>query len=260
MQQLLISGLVIVAAAAVILLLRRMIARTMPAERVAESEKILPFLIGTIGGYYGLLTGFVVSITWGGVQSVRNAALVEINALADLDRIALTLPAPAGPELRQSVGDYLRAVIDHDLSAMARGRVSSEATAAYGRLWSTAVRTRPNAEPWEASLLGRAFDKVGLVGEQRRIRILISTESLPAVVWMILLFGGVIILAGGTIASLRYGPPVREAMIAVAAMLCVVLFTIYAMDHPFRFGFGPAGSRYETLWQASHSADLRAAH
>jgi hypothetical protein len=73
---------------------------------------------------------------------------------------------------------------------------------------------------------------------------------------MILLFGGVIILAGGTIASLRYGPPVREAMIAVAAMLCVVLFTIYAMDRPFRYGFGPEENRYEALWHASHSGEM----
>ena len=256
MKPFLISGLLVVAAAAVILVLRILMARALPAERLAESEKILPFLIGTIGGYYGLLTGFVVSITWGGVQSVRSAALVEINALADLDRIALTLPAPAGPALRRNVGDYLRSVVDHDLDAMAHGRVSREATAAYGRLWSTVVKSPPDAEAWEASLLGRAFDKVGVVGEQRRIRILISTESLPAVVWIILLFGGAIILAGGTIVSLRYGPPAREAMIAVAAMLCVVLYAIFAMDRPFRFGFGPEKSGYETLWRASHSPEM----
>jgi hypothetical protein len=249
--------MLVAGAAAVILVLRLLIGRAMPAERVAESEKILPFLVGTIGGYYGLLTGFVVSITWGGVQSVRNAALAEINALADLDRIALTLPAPAGPALRHNVGDYLRSVIDHDLDAMKEGVVSRETGAAYGRLWSTTVMPRPEAEPWEATLLGRAFDKVGVVGEQRRIRLLISTESLPTVVWIILLFGGVIILAGGTIVSLRYGPPVREAMIAVAAMLCVVLFTIYAMDRPFRYGFGPEKSGYEALWQASHSAGMQ---
>ncbi|HEY0306308.1 MAG TPA: hypothetical protein VGC44_15140, partial [Longimicrobiales bacterium] len=215
-----------------------------------EAEKILPFLIGTVGGYYGLMTGFILSIAWGDVQSVRNSSMVEINALADLDRIALTLPAPVGPQLHYGVTEYLRSVIDHDVQALSEGRVSRETTAAYGRLWSLVAGARRDANPWEASLLGRALDKVGVVGEQRRVRILISTETFPSVVWAILLLGAVIVLTGSTIVSLRYGPPAREVMMAVAAMLSIVLFAIYAMDRPYRHGYGPGSARYETLWKA----------
>jgi hypothetical protein len=222
---------------------------------VAEAEKILPFLIGTIGGYYGLLTGFILSSVWGDVQSLRNASMSEINALADLDRIAVTLPAPAGTELRQSLSSYLRAVIDYDFNAMARGHISAETTEAYGRLWSTVAGSRREAPPWESSLLGRALDKVGVVGEQRRMRILVSTESLPAIVWAILLIGAAIILTGASIASLRYGPPAREILMAVAVMLSVVLYTIYSMDRPFRHGYGPASSRYEILYEAIPRAE-----
>jgi hypothetical protein len=181
--------------------------------------------------------------------------MIEINALADLDRIALALPAPAGPQLRASVGGYLRSVIDHDMAAMAEGRISEPTNAAYGRLWSTVAHARKDSSLWEETLLGRAFDKVGVVGDQRRVRILASTQSLPMIVWAILLMGGAIILSGATMVSLRYGSPAREVMMAVAVMLSIVLYSIYAMDRPFRHGFAPGVTRYELLWQSYHSAE-----
>ena len=252
MRQLLPVIFLLGAAIVAIVALRRGFRRVMVAEQVAESEKILPFLIGTVGGYYGLLTGFILSSVWGDVQTLRSTSMMEMNALADLDRIAITLPAPVRTEVQTAWGNYVRSVIDHDLKAMANGRISSEATDAYGQLWSTVARPRPDAAPWEASLLGRALDKVGVVGEQRRIRILINTESLPVIVWGILLIGAAIILAGASIVSLRYGSPAREILIAVAAMMSVVLFAIYAMDRPFRHGYGPAATRYEMLYEARH--------
>jgi hypothetical protein len=144
---------------------------------------------------------------------------------------------------------YLRSVIDYDLRAMAEGRISAETTDAYGRLWSVVTGAHPHATPSETALLGRALDKVETVGEQRRIRILISLESLPPVVWVILLIGGAIILYGSSVVSLRHGRPATEVLAAVAAMLTVVLFAIYTMDQPFRHGFTGGVSSYEALWQ-----------
>jgi hypothetical protein len=259
MRQLLPVVFLLAAAMAAILALRRGFGRVLAKERVAEAEKILPFLIGTVGGYYGLLTGFILSGVWGDVQTLRRSSMAEINALAELDRIAVTLPGALGTELKSDIGAYLRSVIDQDLKAMAGGRVSAQATDVYGRLWTTVARPRPTATPWESYLLGRALDKVGVVGEQRRTRILINDESLPAIVWGILLIGAAIILSGASIVSLRYGSPVREILIAVAAMLSVVLFAIYAMDRPFRHGYGPAATRYEMLYEAYH-APVSATH
>ena len=187
MRQLLPTFLIIGVAVTLIALLRSTFRYVVATERAAEAERVLPFLIGTIGGYYGLLTGFILSNTWGGVQSVRNSAMIEINALADMDRIALALPAPTGPVLRNDLAAYLRSVIDDDMKAMAKGQISEATTAAYGRLWSTVATARKDAGPWEAAMLARAFDKIGVVGDQRRIRILASTETLPMIVWAILL-------------------------------------------------------------------------
>jgi len=92
------------------------------------------------------------------------------------------------------------------------------------------------------------------------IRILTSTETFPALVWTILLIGGAIILLGATIVSLRYGPPAREILAAVAAVLSVVLFSIYAMDRPFRHGFAPGLKRYEMLWQALYGSERHGDH
>ena len=221
MQQLLPAAIAISIAVATVFLLRRVLTRLLPSEKAAQAGAIVPFLVGTIGGYYGLLTGFVLSSVWGDVQSVRNASMWEINALVDLERIAWTLPQRSGPALERGVEAYLRSVIDYDLRAMAEGRISAETTDAYGRLWSVVTGAHPHATPSETALLGRALDKVETVGEQRRIRILISLESLPPVVWVILLIGGAIILYGSSVVSLRHGRPATEVLAAVAAMLTV---------------------------------------
>ncbi|HEY0810502.1 MAG TPA: hypothetical protein VGD49_10095, partial [Longimicrobiales bacterium] len=102
MRQLLPIALVIGIVAISILILRRVFKRVFVSEGALEAEKILPFLIGTIGGYYGLLTGFILSIAWGDVQALRNSSLVELNALADVERIATSLPEPTATELKRN--------------------------------------------------------------------------------------------------------------------------------------------------------------
>jgi hypothetical protein len=42
---------------------------------------------------------------------------------------------------------------------------------------------------------------------------------------------------------------------AVAAMLAIVLFSIYSMDRPFRHGYAPGVSRYELLWDSFQSVE-----
>src|SRR5688500_13710746 len=133
MRQLLPIALVIGIVAISILILRRVFKRIFVSQGALEAEKILPFLIGTIGGYYGLLTGFILSIAWGDVQAIRNSSLVELNALADVERIATSLPEPTAAELRRNVGKYLRSVIDDDMTAMRHGEISPVTTAAYDR-------------------------------------------------------------------------------------------------------------------------------
>lgn len=242
------------AAALLVLLLRSALVRVFSSEKTTQAEKIVPFLVGTIGGYYGLLTGFILSSAWADVQSVRNAATIEVNALADLGRIAVNLPPPVSVELAHGVEGYLQSVVQEDLKAMARGRVSPETTTALNRLWLILGRFQPES-PWEATLIGRALDKVGVVGDQRRIRIFASGDSIPWILWVILLGGGVIIVYGVTIVSLRYERPAVEILAAVAVMLATVLFGIYALDQPFRYGLSPGSERYIALWEAFRTAE-----
>src|SRR5690606_4767409 len=73
----LVASVVIAITVAAVLLLRRVLARrgTRQSERAGRAVQ---FLIGVIGAYYGLLTGFTLSGVWAKAEFVRGAVMVEL--------------------------------------------------------------------------------------------------------------------------------------------------------------------------------------
>ncbi|MGH6689426.1 MAG: DUF4239 domain-containing protein [Gammaproteobacteria bacterium] len=213
---------------------------------MAHAEKVVPFLLGTVGGFYGLMTGFMLSNSWAELKSLQNSIVAEVNALGDLGRIATNLPEPVAQELIDGVEAYLRTVSQGELDLLAVGRINPQTTAALENLWQILGKYHPETQ-WESGLRNLALNRVAEVGEQRRRRILNGQVSLPGIMWAILLCGGVVVVCGATLASLQYQRPAGLFLGALTAIFGLVLFVIFALDRPFRFGLTTRAHGYADL-------------
>jgi len=246
--------LLLAGAVAVVLGTRLILRRMLPPVVIEHGEKVIPFVLGTFGAFYGLIAGFMLSTSWVELRALRSAMTAEVNALADMGDIAANLPTDRAGELKQSINEYLKAVVDSELPAMAEGRTSPTTTRALTQLWIPLGHYEPKSE-WEVSLREIAMNKVMAIGEQRRQRIVFSRERLPAILWWILIGSGTVVLAGAIVVSLNYNRPVGFFLGALTVVVTLVLFAIRVLERPFQYGLAPEATEYMAAWEVLGGPD-----
>ncbi|MGH7470314.1 MAG: hypothetical protein ACRENP_20415 [Longimicrobiales bacterium] len=240
--------LVIAAAVALVLGLRNLLRRWLTETEIQHAEKVIPFLLGSIGGFYGLIAGFMLSNSWAELKSLHGTVTAEVNALIDLGRVAVHLPPPVSAELTRGVRHYMETVVTEELPSMSEGRTSPSTTAALENLWRLLGQYHPETE-WETSLREVALAKLVALSEQRRIRSFSSRERMPDVLWWILLSGGIIVVMGACVASLNYRRPAGVFLGALTGIVTLVLFVIKALDQPFSYELATGAAEYRVIWE-----------
>jgi hypothetical protein len=105
----------------------------------------------------------------------------------------------------------------------------------------------------QARLLVDHLDQVQRLGDARRARLVAAQESLPTVLWVVLIVGGIVVVGFAYLFGMENTGAHALMVAALAGVIALVLFTIAAMDHPFSGGarIGPEAfelvlNRFET--------------
>lgn len=225
--------LIVLAAVTVSLGVRAVLGRLLRPERVEQAEGPAGVAMEAMAGIYGLLAAFILGGAWDRFDQTRGAMLLEANAYADLHLIARALPQPTTEEFGNALQEYRENAIE-ELRSLARGRMSDEATRAVDRLWLILARFEPETTG-QAELQSRAFDLTEELTKQRRPRLLATQNAPPPILWMILVGGAVAVLGVAALASV--GGRIPAAYLALlTAVICLVLYSIYALSYPARSG------------------------
>ena len=228
---------------------RSLLSRRLPRPALEHAEKSVPFLLGSISGFYGLIAGFMLSNSYAELRTLHGAITSEVNALAELARISRSLPAPTSGELERGVENYLSSVTESEVPLMARGQISAQTTRALDQLWQLLGHYHSQTE-WDGSLRNLALSSLVDLGEQRRMRLLASLDRMPLLIWWILLGGGIVVVGGACVASLQYRGPAPLFLGALTAIVSLVLFVILALQQPFKYGVATGAREYGLLWSA----------
>jgi hypothetical protein len=85
----------------------------------------------------------------------------------------------------------------------------------------------------EEQLYADGLEQVGTLADARRMRLVASEEGVPAVLWSILVFGGIAAIGFTYLFGLASTWAHRLMVLTLAAVIGLVLFTIGALEHPF---------------------------
>jgi hypothetical protein len=220
-----------------------------PAEVLKENHEVAAIIFNVFGLFYGVMVAFVVFVTWSGYDEATKNLQLEASEALDIFHSAEAFPDPANKIIRQEVRDYIASVYNDEVQRMSRGDISLYSGGAHvglGVMFSQIDATSlPNRELYAESLR-----RLNNLAQYRRMRIFAGNDTVPPVIWLVLLVGGVFAVSY----SFFFGMKNIKAQYLITTTFTVtiasILFLIYVLDHPFT---GTSKVSLEPLRQAMAS-------
>ena len=220
-----------------------LVQRLVPVDSRRPHNDVAGFIYAALGVIYAVLLALVVIAVWGEYDAASETVEQEANALAEIAWLAYRLPEPEGSHIQELARSYAHEVVDKEYPLMEQGQTplmtSQEGTSAG---WTLIDDIRANLQEFqprtkaEEQLYAEGLDQVQRLADARRMRLVAAEEGVPAVLWAVLIFGGVAAIGFTYLFGLENTWAHRLMVLTLAAVIGLVLFTIGAMEHPFSGG------------------------
>jgi hypothetical protein len=229
-----LPGLLIVALATVVavgglVLVQRLVS----TELRKQHNDVAGFIYAVLGVSYAVLLGLMLIAVWEHWNAAQDVASDEANQLAGIFYFAHALPPPEGRHIQELARSYAQVVVEEEWPAMEQGRSSPKAWATIDDLRGTILGLDPPTGAQQVRY-NQVLEQLHGLGDARRERLLAASEGLSPILWVVLIGGGVITIAFTYLFGLE-NTVVHTLMVAALAMiLSSSLFTVAALDYPFK--------------------------
>jgi hypothetical protein len=229
--------------------------RLVPIERRLAHNDVAGFIYAVLGVAYAVLLGLMVVAVWQDWQAAHDSATQEANELAAVFWLAHGLPEPDGRHIQELARDYARVEVLKEWPLMQHGKSSPKASELLDQMRASVEALHPTTDAQTVlydNLLGRLHE----LGDARRARLLQAEEGLPAILWVVLLVGGTITVGFTYLFGLQ-STTVHVLMVAALALVIgLVLFTVAALDYPFRGDISIGPDAFEQTLDSFESSKL----
>ena len=191
------------------------------------------FIYAVLGVVYAVMLGFVTIAVWEEFEEARITTDSEANELAEIFWLAREFPEPERERLQELAISYAQVVKDEEWPLMSHGRVSQRAWALTDELRSTISGFEPETRAEEV-LYDQGLTLIHNLVDERRLRLFEAGGGIPRVLWFVLVVGAMIVVGFTYLFGLENTRSHRLMIASLAAIISLVLFTIYALDYPFR--------------------------
>jgi len=186
-------------------------------------------LMQVVAAYIGILIAFAGVQVWQDFTDAENAVHEEAASAAQLYR-DLAVYGDDTAEARADLRRYVSSIIQDEWPLLAKGKSSASTDDALFKLFDAVGRIRP-ADQRDGAIYGEIFSNLNELVGLRRDRLMHSTSGMPIILWVVGLFGSVLIVAYAATF-----PPTRtnKMMIGgISVALGLVFLFILIVDRPF---------------------------
>jgi len=209
-----------------------MVRKKYSAEVLKENHEVAAIIFNAFGLFYGVLVAFVMFVTWGGYDDATKSLQMEASESLDLFHIAEAFPDATKKMIQQGVRDYVTAVYNDEVPKMSNGDISLHTGGAHATLRVLFAQVDANSIP-NRELYGESLRCLNNLAQFRRMRIFAGNDTVPPVIWLVLLVGGVFAVSY----TFFFGMKNLNAQYLITTTLTVtvtsILFLVYVLDHPF---------------------------
>jgi len=207
-------------------LMRRLLHRKQP------SNELIIHIAGTFGLIYAVLLGLLTVATFQNTKDLQDNIGREASSLSTIYRSTDGYPEPLRTELKAELRDYTHYIIDKDWPAHRRGIVPMGGEHRLKVIRSTLMSYEPTTKTQEVqhTELLRYLDAMTVSREQRPATV---TAAIPPVLWYVVVIGALLTIAFLWMLQMDLMPQIMLGGIT-AFFLGIMIFLIYAMDHPLQ--------------------------
>jgi uncharacterized integral membrane protein len=217
--------------------------RLVPATSRQRHNDVAGFIYAALGVIYAVLIALVVIAVWEEYDAASVTVEQEANATAEIFWLGHRLPEPEGSHIQELCRSYAHEVVDKEWPLMEQGEAplmtQVEQTPTGWTLIDGIRASLQEVEPQtqaDEQLYAEGLDQVQRLADARRMRLVAAEEGVPAVLWSVLIFGGIAAVSFTYLFGLENTWAHRLMVVTLAAVIGLVLFTIGAMEHPFSGG------------------------
>jgi hypothetical protein len=217
--------------------------RLVPVTSRQRHNDVAGFIYAALGVIYAVLIALVVIAVWEEYDAASVTVEQEANALAEIFWLGHRLPEPEGSHIQELCRSYAHEVVHKEWPLMEQGEAplmtQVEQTPTGWTLIDDIRASLQEVEPQtqaDEQLYAEGLDQVQRLADARRMRLVAAEEGVPAVLWSVLIFGGIAAVSFTYLFGLENTWAHRLMVVTLAAVIGLVLFTIGAMEHPFSGG------------------------
>jgi hypothetical protein len=209
-----------------------LVRRKYSAEVLKENHEVAAIIFNAFGLFYGVLVAFVVFVTWNGYDEATKNLQMEASEALDIFHTAGSFPDSSKKIIQQGLREYLNEVYNDEVPKMAVGDLQLYAGGAHNSLRVLFGQVDASSIP-NRELYGEALRCLNNLAQYRRMRIFAGNDTVPPVIWLVLLIGGVFAVSY----TFFFGMKNIRAQYLITTTLTVtvtsILFLVYVLDHPF---------------------------
>lgn len=197
--------------------------------------------------FYGLAVALIAVSVWQTYSDVSKIVSAEATSLAALYRDVSGYPDPHRSKLQGGIRDYVKDIIDQSWPMMRRGKIPTAGVAYMNQFQAVLIGFEPSTDGQKilhAETL-RAYNQMIIA---RRMRLDSVETGLPAVMWVVIIAGSFIGLSSAFFFKVEDVRLHIVQVLLLAAFIGLVIFMIFALDHPFRGDLAISSDSYQLIY------------
>jgi len=202
------------------------------ADILKENHEVAAIIFNAFGVLYAVVVAFVVFVTWNGYDEATKNLQLEASQVIDLFHSAKAFPDPASRVIQDELINYTNSVHNDELRRMAGGDIGLYSTGSLRNLISVFDNMEDKSIP-NRELYMESLRRLNNLAEYRRLRIFAGNDTVPPMMWLIMLVGGVIMVLYTYFFGVRNIRAQYGMTSALTIMISLILFVVYVLDHPF---------------------------
>jgi hypothetical protein len=228
-----INILIIIACVSGALLFLFLVTRTSTVPSRKQSNDFTGAVVAVIGTTYAVILAFTLAGVWNMFQQAQANEEQEANSLVNVFRIASQLQDPNARAIQDLCARYAENAVDREWPAMLNREMPPEGGEMIDQFWTLAGQAQAHAQP-DAIAAYQLMEELRGLTQYRRIRATQNRETLPFILWAVLITGGIITVVSSCFFGVDNFRIHVLQVFMLSFLISLVLVAIANVDRPYQ--------------------------